>query len=134
MVARGWPWVARPLRVTASIGWSPVYGLRGPTPATAYLNALSGSSISDLYTVGAYNTVMRYGGGRWISVPLPAGKTWHLYGVWKASSEFVVAVGRTVPEDDENILMYDGSSWTPIASNSVRSLYGAWGSGQPMSS
>lgn len=100
-----------------------------PVPATPYLNALSGSSISDLYTVGAYNTVMRYDSEGWVSVPLPSGKTWHLYGVWRASSGLLVAVGRTVPEDDENILIHDGRSWAAVASGSPRPLNAAWGSG-----
>jgi uncharacterized protein YjdB len=82
----------------------------------SWLNAIWGTSASDLYAVG--DGILHYDGSTWSSMSFPgdAGSA-----VWGTSSSDVYAVG-------DNILHYDGSIWNLMSRPATVSLSDVWAS------
>ncbi len=98
-------------------GWemqNPVY------QSPEYLNALWGTSASDIFAVGDAGTVIHYDGSTW--VPMNSGTASNLSAVWGTSRCDVFAVG-----DSGTIIHYDGGAWTVMASGSDADLRSIWG-------
>jgi hypothetical protein len=98
-----------------------------------FVNAIWGSSSSDIYTVGDYqissghydNVILHYDGTAWSTVYLGSTGSGGLSGVWGSSASDVYAVGWY-----GEILHYDGKSWSAQASGiKDLSLSDVWGSG-----
>ena len=67
----------------------------------ADLNAVWGSSATDVYAVGSSGTILHFDGNAWQAIP--SGTTATLYGVGGSSATDVYVTG------DGTILHYDGS-------------------------
>jgi RHS repeat-associated protein len=87
---------------------------------TSALEAVWGSSSSNVFAVGRNNTIVHYDGSAWTSM---SGATHWLYGVWGSSPSDVFAVGWAGTIDH-----YNGSSWTAMSSPTSYQLMGVWGS------
>ncbi len=74
------------------------------------LNAVAGSSASDVWAVGDNGLVMHYDGTTWKQVD--AGTTNHLHGVWVDAPDSVFVVGWQA-----TVLHWNGSTWSPVAVN-----------------
>jgi len=77
-----------------------------------------GSSATNIFTVGASGTILRYTGG-WYS--MTSGTTNNLYGVCGSSASNVFAVGAS-----GTIRKYNGSSWSSITSGTSNQLNDVW--------
>jgi hypothetical protein len=91
-------------------------------PAMHDLNAIGGSSASDLYAVGAAGTVLHSTDGMTWTSPLASPPSEALYGVFApdATHAFIVgAAGRVVS--------LVGTSWTSSTAGSGAALYAVWG-------
>jgi hypothetical protein len=105
--------------------WSDMAG----EPTGAYLNDISGTSASNVFTVGDAGLILRYDGSSWSE--MASGTTATLAGVWVGAPSDVFVVGGG---DDQNgqplpgfILHYDGSAWSPMPV-AATALWGIWGS------
>ena len=85
------------------------------------LNAVWGSSASDVFAVGEVGTILHYNGSTWDRMSSATGKS--LNSIWGSSSSDIFAVGNT-----GTILRYDGNSWKHMQSGTQNDLYGIWGS------
>jgi hypothetical protein len=120
------------------LGWT-MHGTRTKKGAFAWvevdsqtsgvLEAVWGSSASDVWAVGDKGAIRHLGAGetRWEIVTSPTKEP--LHAVWGSSASDVWAVG-----DSGTILHWDGTAWTPsVAAFPVNKtkphLYGIWGSG-----
>ena len=83
------------------------------------LNAIWGSSTSDIFAVGAHGVIWRYNGSSWSA--MDPGTDTHLYAVSGASSSAVWAVGW-----GGAIYKYNGASWSPQTSGTTNHLRGVW--------
>jgi hypothetical protein len=84
------------------------------------LQAVWGSSGSDVFTVGDYGTILHYDGRGWSS--MSSGPTESLYSAWGSSPTDMFAAGY-----NGFILHYNGSTWSPITSPvnvTLNSLFG----------
>jgi hypothetical protein len=73
--------------------------------------------------------ILHYNGTSWSTMSHPGGP---LYGVWGTSPTNVFAVGDYwgfMGATYNNIIRYDGSSWTPMVSNAQNQFRDVWGSG-----
>jgi hypothetical protein len=104
----------------SDLGWSIIYSGPGSI-CFIYLKGVWGSSGSDVFAVGQYNTILHYNGSAWSS--MTSGTTNGLKGVWGSSGSDVFAVGNS-----GTILHYNGSAWSSMASGTTTNLYGVWGS------
>jgi hypothetical protein len=86
------------------------------------LNAVWGSSSSDIYAVGDSGTILHYDGATWN--PMSSPTTESLRGIWGNSWNNVFAVG------DGGIILRstNGTSWSVLTSGTTQNLYGVWGS------
>jgi hypothetical protein len=75
------------------------------TPAPTIIEAVWGSSASDIFAVGQRGIIVHYDGSRWQRMEHPA-KSENFSGVWGASPQDVYVVGRRAT------LHYDGKEWT----------------------
>ncbi|MBN9160420.1 MAG: hypothetical protein BGO98_18075 [Myxococcales bacterium 68-20] len=124
--------------VTWQLGWS-MRGTRTAkgtfawveldTQASGVLEAVWGSSASDVWAVGDKGTIRHIAAGdtQWEIVTSPTKEP--LHGLWGSSPNDVWAVG-----DSGTILHWDGATWSPsVAALPVNKkkphLYGIWGSG-----
>jgi hypothetical protein len=87
---------------------------------TNSLNAVWGSSGSDVFAGGMSGTLLHYNGSTWSSMPSAA--NW-LQGIWGSSDSDVFALGW-----GGTITHYNGSIWSSMSSGTMWSLYGVWGS------
>jgi hypothetical protein len=96
------------------------------TPPTCdpNLNAVWGSSPSNVVAVGDSGLIVHYDGTAW--TPQTSGTTQHLNAVWgsgSGTSAVIFALGN-----GGTILSFDGSSWHAQTSGTTQPLYGVWGS------
>jgi hypothetical protein len=88
---------------------------------TEQLNAVWGSSTSELWAVGSGGVILRRA-GTWS--PVSSGTTATLHGVWGSAASDAWAVG-----DQATILHWNGSAWSKEnAGISGIALHGIWGS------
>lgn len=105
----------------------------GYAPTTEWLNAVWGSSSTDVWAVGDHGAILHHDGSRWSAVSSPTDN--HLQSMWGSSSQDVWAVGE---EDGtsggaKSVIRYQGRSWEvhpgPFdAADGGVQLLGAWGS------
>ena len=81
--------------------------LINPFPSSSLLRGVSGTSLSDVWAVGADGTLLHHDGTRWSKVPQDPNIV--LQSVWASDAGQVWAVG-----DDGVILHSDGSTWDRI--------------------
>jgi hypothetical protein len=87
------------------------------------LEAVWGTSSSDVYVVGGIGLILHYDGSGWSTMNSGSGAI--LRGVWGASSSDVYAVGS-----EGTILHYDGTGWTQKVSGTARWLEAVWGTSE----
>ncbi len=93
-------------------------------PSTWSLDAVWGSSESDVFAVGSGSKILHYDGQVWSEMDHPyTTDVYRIYGVWGSSWDDVFAVGT-----EGVILRYNGSSWTAMSSGSTEALFAVWGS------
>jgi len=86
------------------------------------LEAVWGTSPTNIYAVGSLGIILHYDGSRWNT--MPSGVNEILRGVWGASPNDVYTVGS-----QGSILHYDGVGWRGVDyPGSSESLYDVWGS------
>ena len=78
-----------------------------PSGTTNTLEAVWGSSESDVFAVGANGTILHYDGFEWLS--MTSNTSNYLTCVWGSASNDVFASGTT------NVHHYNGSAWTPTS-------------------
>jgi hypothetical protein len=105
------------------------------------VNAVWGSSPTDVFVVGAYEfprsslpLIAHYDGAGWTTMQLPSDVTdVGLYDVWGTSGTDVYAVGTRGLNGSSGytgvVLRYDGTAWTKIAESPGHPLVAVWGSG-----
>ncbi len=98
--------------------WTPK--LATPT-VTDLLNAVWGSSATNVWAVGFNGALVHSNGTSW--TPETAVVPDILFGVWGARPDTVWAVGES-----GTVLAFDGSTWTSNPSGISDSLYAIWGS------
>ncbi len=81
-------------------GWTQMPGV----PATADLNAIWGTSATDLFAVGAGGVILRYNGSTWQTMTSNTSNA--LNGVWGSSGTNILAVGG-----NRTVMRYNGTSW-----------------------
>ena len=122
--ARLWGiWGSNGSSVFAGADGGGIYRFNGTTwtesCATCRGLGLWGTSSSDVFAVGA-STIHHFDGANWSSTGISSG---YLFGIWGASPRDVYAVGGPGV-----ILHFDGTSWTPMASETSAELWAIWGS------
>jgi alpha-tubulin suppressor-like RCC1 family protein len=95
--------------------WAPM-----TSGTTQWLNAVWGTSGSDIYAVGNGGTILRYNGTTWS--PMSSGTTRDLLGIWGASGSDITAVGPS-----GTLLRYNGTTWSETASGTDNMLFAVWG-------
>ncbi len=91
------------------------------------VNAIWGSSPTDVFAVGDYENINHFNGITWSVQGYfnPLGP-WHWwYGIWGSSGNNVFAVGYGAIT---NVYRYDGSVWSSMTSGTTTQLNGIWGS------
>ncbi len=88
--------------------------------AAQWLEAVWGTSASEVYVVGSAGTIVRYNGAVWSA--MTSGTTQMLEGVWGTSSSATYAVGYS-----GTILRYNGTSWGAMTSGTASILFNVWG-------
>lgn len=83
------------------------------------LNAVWGTSSSDVFAVGQEGLILHFDGTRWTRQE--SGVTVNLGGVWGSAPDNVFAVGGA-----GTILHYDGRTWMPLESNTTTGLTAVW--------
>jgi hypothetical protein len=103
------------------------WGWQNPLPQGNGLNAVWGTSSSDVFAVGGFGTIMHYDGESW-SV-MTSGKFCTLYDVWGSSADDVYAVGSWSEKGvtKSTILHYNGRQWSTVI-NWEGHIYRIWGS------
>ncbi len=91
--------------------------------STLDLYGVWGTSNSNMFAVGARNTIFHYDGNSWSTMDNGTQYTGTLFDVWGNSGSDVFAVGA-----GGIILHYDGSSWSQMNSGTTYQLWGVWGS------
>jgi len=79
---------------------------------TQSLNAVWGSSDTDVFAVGDSGTIMHYDGAAWTAMDSGVSET--LHGVYGDGPNNVYAVG-----DNAVLMHYDGSDWTVLIAGGV---------------
>ncbi len=87
---------------------------------TNTLEAVWGSSESDVFAVGANGTILHYDGFEWL--PMTSNTSNYLRCVWGSAGDDVFASGSST-----NVHHYNGSAWTPTP-GAVEYPYDLWGS------
>lgn len=128
--ASGEPWLVgqggKALRPSGAAAVRPAFPASiEETHSIGMLEAVSGSSPTDVWAVGAAGAIRHFtGGSDWAPVPSPTSE--HLRAIWVASPSEAWSVGA-----NGTVLRWDGKSWrvsaTPPAATN-RTLYGVWGS------
>jgi len=92
-----------------------------PTPAgtSFHLNAVWGTSESDVFAVGTNGTILHYDGFEWTA--MTSGTTQPLYAIWGTSGTDIFAVGTGT------ILHYNGFAWSPMTAGTAWDINGVWG-------
>ncbi len=86
------------------------------------LEAVHGSSGSDIWAVGTGGAAVHRDGTGWTS--LPTGATATLYDVWVHGPSLAVAVGA-----EGTIQVWNGTAWSAMTSGTTVPLHSVWGSG-----
>ena len=109
--------------------WHRVGGvwLLQPVPAgTGNLFDVWGTSPSNIYAVGANNTVLHYDGTSWTRVSLPTPPTTALWSIYGTSPNNVYVVGNNNGAGtNATILRFDGTTWRSETSPSLNMNYNA---------
>ncbi len=125
----GEPWLVGELgkAVRPRAGATPpaVAGVPSETHSITTLEAIAGTSATDVWSVGGAGTIRRYTGGPdWSITPSPTNA--HLRAVWAGSAKEAWAVG-----EDGVVVRWDGESWevspTPLVGELARELRAVWG-------
>lgn len=95
--------------------WNMVYSSNNRS-----LNAIWGSSASDIYAAGDSGTLLHFDGIRWTPISTGTDKT--LQGVWGSASDNVFAVG-----EEGSILHFNGIAWSMMDAGTTEALRGIWG-------
>jgi hypothetical protein len=97
-----------------------------PLPQINDLNAVWGSSATDIFAVGRDDTILHFDGSTWS--PMKSGTTNCIFSdVWGTSPTDVFAVG-TVDTTSGIILHYNGSDWSAMLTPSTIYFGSVWGS------
>ena len=97
---------------------------QNPLPQGNDLNAVWGSSATDVFAVGNKGTILHYDGKAWALKD--SGVTDNLYAVWGTSASDVFAVGGDI---HGVILHYDGTAWSIMEDRSdISEPRSIWGS------
>jgi photosystem II stability/assembly factor-like uncharacterized protein len=96
------------------------YRIRIDSPDALY--AISGSSDTNVFAVGANGTIVHYNGTT--ATVMPSGVQMDLNGVWVANSTRAYAVGL-----NGTVLQYDGQHWTAMDGGVTEDLNAVWGAG-----
>lgn len=120
------PFAVSDLRQTASAasvvspdGW----GVVDERPTNQWLDAVWGTSSSDIFAVGKTGSIVHFNGSAWGS--MTSGTDNILRGVWGSSGSDVWAVGNS-----GTIIHFDGSDWSDwsLPGPGAPDLWGVWGS------
>jgi hypothetical protein len=87
---------------------------------TNELDAIWGSSASDVFAVGDAGTILHYNGSAWSA--MSSGTNENLFRIWGSSTFDVFIVGR-----NGTILHYNGSAWGTMTSGTTNDLGAIWG-------
>ena len=92
------------------------------------VNAIWGSSPTDVFAMGDWNNIYHFNGITWSDQgyfdPNPLGPANFWCGIYGSSGTDVFAVGN----GPDYVYHYDGSVWTPMTSGTTKPLNGVWGS------
>jgi hypothetical protein len=119
------------VRSCANLGWNLV---EAPLQANGTLRAIWGAGLDDVFAVGA-DTIRRWDGTTWTSMPLELDKSIILEGVWGSSGRDVFAVGSCESCDPPRsgvVLHWDGTAWSEMVldpRDSTQGFTSVWGSG-----
>jgi hypothetical protein len=121
-------------------GWSELTRFAEEDADFTMVNAVWGSSATDVFVVGAYEfsrssrpLIAHFDGVRWTAMTPPGDVTdVGLYDVWGTSSTDVYAVGTRGLNGSSGytgvVLHYDGTAWTKVAESPGHPLVAVWGS------
>lgn len=107
----------------------PTLGWKELTPfTTKLLNAIWGTSASNIWAGGADGVLFHYNGSQWSAAH--SGTTGAIQEFWGSSATNIWAVGGTKTQTSM-VLHYDGSTWQEMTPPSTRTGYlkSIWGSG-----
>lgn len=88
---------------------------------TEHLNAVWGSSSTDVFAVGDKGTILHYDGSSWTKTTKGSEALLAIYGTGPTD---VYAAGKA-----GTLLKYDGSSWTFLSAPSTEDYHGLWAAG-----
>lgn len=91
------------------------------SPVATNLNAVWGTSASNVWAVGDGGVIIRWNGTTWATVA--SGVTDDLRGVWGTASGNIWAVGAA-----GTIIHWNGTNWATQVSGTTDDLYSIWGS------
>jgi photosystem II stability/assembly factor-like uncharacterized protein len=98
---------------------------QNPLPQGNALEGVWGSSVDDVWAVGAVGTVLHWNGSKWSPVPTSAPSPIDLHAVWGTDASNAWAVG-----DSGTILRWDGTAWNYSSvggSTGIPNLQAVWG-------
>jgi hypothetical protein len=105
---------------TQSSGWTAM-----TAGTSSDLQAVWGTSSSDVFAVGLDGAIVHYNGTAW-SV-MPSNTSTYFYGVWGVGAKDVYAVGNPIFKPDEAIMHYNGTSWSKMPPPKTNvSYFDAW--------
>jgi cysteine-rich repeat protein len=83
------------------------------TPSFAELNAVFGTSPTNVVAVGDGGVLLHYDGVSWTQKPPPAGSTVDYKDVWGVGSDFY-AVGNVTNASDSRLDRFNGTAWSSM--------------------
>ncbi|MBN1670081.1 MAG: VCBS repeat-containing protein [Kiritimatiellae bacterium] len=103
---------------------------RNPLPQGNNLNAVWGSSISNVIAVGDGGAILHYDGSGWTAMESGTGKD--LRDVWGSAWNDLYAVGGGRPYDEDGVILhYDGARWQHVEHGlPIQDFVAVWGSGK----
>jgi hypothetical protein len=116
----------------------PLTGLdSAPGVTVEQLNAVWGTSPSNVYAVGAFGTIVHFDGQSWSPIDLAHDAfhiglaTRHLWGVWGSSANDIYIVGDSGMvlhcESPPGGCAQNGPAWSVVAVQTKQSLHDVWG-------
>ena len=99
-----------------------------PTDITdSRLNALWGSSVTNVYAIGSLGTILSFNGTSWEDVSPSITTGIDLYSIWGSTGNDIYVGGQ-----DGTMFHYDGTTWTAVSSiptaQDIRAIWGSSGS------
>lgn len=103
-----------------------VWGQDPTAPRASGFGAIWASSSNNIFlTIPAGDSVVRWDGSTWAGVPL-GNLSQFLHHLWGVSPNSVYLAGGRVGNGAQ-LLHFDGTAWTEVASNSTEEFDGVWG-------